>query len=224
MRFVIELINRLALALTLFLVLTYTFSFPAQVQNSCTEMAENQNDRLARQLYQFVNSVAIEPAGAEEKLVNICDRNGLTREWMVMAPEQNLRVKREGNILVFSGFRQGIKINKTIPIDDAPWFQPLACSLKQFSDSSRERIEFWHIRTDDLAPVKLAAGKIGPGFGDARVGQMGYLVEILPTGGIAPLWQASFWFRSGDKVFCRYGSRSGAWGTPLAVISTDPVR
>lgn len=221
MRFVIELINRLVLALTLFLVLTYAFSFPAQVQNTSTEMAENQKDRFARQLYQCVNSVAIEPAGGKEKLVNICDRNGITREWMVIAPEQNLRVKREGNTLEFSGFQQGIKIEKTVLIDDTPWFQPLAYALGQFSDSPQERIEFWHIRTDTLEPVKLAAVKIGLRLGDARVGQMGYLVEILPTGGGAPLWQASFWFRSGDNVFCRYGSRYGAWGTPLAVIPLD---
>lgn len=213
MRFVTELISRLIFAMTLFLVLTYTLSFPAQGQHTFTEMSGRQKDIFARKLYQFVNSVEIGSSRGTEKLINICDRSGITREWMVIAPEGNIRVKREGNTLIFSGFQQGIKIDKTVLIDSTPWLQPLSYSLRQFIDSSQERIQFWHIRTDTLEPVKLAAVKIGPSFG--------YLVELLPTGAFAPLWQASFWFRSGDNVFCRYGSRHGAWGAPLAVISLD---
>jgi len=221
MRFIIEMINMLTVAMILFLILTYTVSFSAQEQYTYTEMTGNRKDSFLWKLFQDGDGIEIESAGKKEKLINICDRRGMTREWMVVSPEQHLRVKREGNTLVYSGFQQGKKVDKTVLIDDTPWFQPLSYSLRQFIDLPQDRIEFWHIRTDTLEPVKLAAVKIGLSFGEVSVGQMGYLVEIRQSGVFAPFWQASFWFRSGDNVFCRYEGRHGVWGTPLTVISLD---
>jgi hypothetical protein len=221
MRFISGQINLLTVALLLFLILTHTVSFSAQEQYTYTEITGNRKDSFLWRLFQDGDRIEIESAGEKEKLINICDRRGMTREWMVISPEKNLRVKREGNTLLFSGFQKGIKVDKTVLIDDTPWFQPLSYSLRQFIDLPQDRIEFWHIRTDNLDPVKLAAVKIGLSFGDVCVGQMGYLVKIRPLGVFAPFWQASFWFRSSDKVFCRYEGRHGAWGVPLTVISLD---
>lgn len=221
MRFIIKLIRQLIVAVTFFLVMTYSLSFPAQEQHTYTEMTGNRKDSFVWKLNQFGNGVEIEASGGREKLINRCDPSGMTREWIVTTPEQSVRVEREGNTLIFSGIDQGQHIDKIVAIDESPWFQPLSFSLRKFIDSPQESILFWHIRSDNLEPVKLAAVKVGLSSEDVCDGQKGYFVEIRPAGLFAPLWQASLWFRSGDNVFCRYESRHGIWGTPRTVIFLD---
>lgn len=221
MHFIIKVISQLVVALTLFLVLTYSLSFPAQEQHTYIEMTGDRKDSFVWKLNQLGNGVEIEASGGKEKLINTCDRSGMTRKWIVTTPERNVKVEREGNTLVFSGFHQGKHVDKIVAIDESPWFQPLSFSLRKFIDSPQESILFWHIRSDNLEPVKLAAVKIGLSSEDNCDGQKGYLVEIRPSGVFASLWHALFWFRSGDNVFCRYESRHGVWGTPSTVIFLD---
>lgn len=96
-----------------------------------------------------------------------------------------------------------------------------AFSFPAQEQSPQENIFFWHVRSDNLEPIKLTAVKIGPSSEEVCDGQKKYLVEIRPAGIFAPLWQASLWFRSSDNVFCRYESRHGLWGTPSTVIFLD---
>ena len=221
MRFIIDLTSQLALALTLFFILTYTFSFPAQGNHTSSQITGSRNDAFISKMYQLVNGVEPGASGWKTAQINICDRSGNTGEWMLIAPEQNLRVKRQNNTLVFSGYQRGVMIIKSVQIDSTPWFQPLSDALGQFIDSPQKRTFFWHIRADNLAPVKLAAVKIGLRFGNVWIGQMGYLTEILPSGRVGQLWQASFWFRSGDTIFCRYGSSHNNGQSSQTVLSMD---
>lgn len=80
MRFVIESINLLIVALTLFFTLTSAFSFPAQEQHTYTERTGDRKSTFVWKLQKFGNGVPIEASGEKEKLVNTCDHSGMTRD------------------------------------------------------------------------------------------------------------------------------------------------
>lgn len=108
---------------------------------------------------------------------------------------------------------------RKIEIDDAPWFQALSYSLRQFISSRETEMEFWHIRQDTLEPVKLSARKLQKEMETKCNGEPAAEVEIRPVGMLGRFWHASYWFRKKDNVFCRYEGRHGIWGAPLTVIS-----
>lgn len=212
---------RLTVSAVTALLLSCGTSVFAQELHTYTEITGERQDSFAWRLSRTGARVEIESTGERERIVTACDGSGATREWKIVAAGQDLTVTREGNTLVFKGVMQGNTVAKTVSIDDTPWFQALSYSLRQFIASPEETTEFWHIRSDTLEPVKLSAAKIGLSTEDVCAGHKGFLVEIRPVGVCSPFWQASFWFRSGDHIFCRYESRHGGWGTPLTVISLE---
>jgi hypothetical protein len=208
----------LSLPVLMILFLTWTHAAPDSEQYVYIEKTGDRKKSFTWSLRPAADGVVIEALFEDGTFINTCDPSGRTREWMVVQSDERVRVVREENSLVFSGYLKGERIDRRVEIDACPWFQPLTYSLRKFLDSPQERITFWHIRSDTLEPVKLLALKSGK-QGEICQGTRGHLVELRPVGLLAPLWRASYWFRSSDKVFCRYESRHGGWGTPLTIVS-----
>lgn len=152
--------------------------------------------------------------------VNHCDRAGSTYAWDFQQGRQTvIHAVREGNVLRISGTLRGKPIDTAQTIDERPWFQPLSFSLRSFLDSPETKTSFWTIRSDNLEVVTMQAKK-----GDTEeitvVGRriQARKVEIRREGFLAAFWQATFWFRKGDRVFVRYQGIHGPPGTRETVV------
>jgi hypothetical protein len=165
------------------------------------------------------NMVEIVSSQEQEEFYCLCTPDGLTEKWTHTQQNQAITVRREKNMLILSGRKDGRDFAKNIEIDQAPWFQTLSYSLRQFNASPQNMIEFWHVRQDTLEPVKLSARKMDSGEEIQCNGQPAEQIEIRPSGLLSQIWHARYLFRKQDKVFCRYEGRHGWWGTPLTVIS-----
>lgn len=165
------------------------------------------------------NTAEIESYQGEERYYCKGDITGATKEWIYENPKESIIIERAGEFLIFSGRRDGGRIDKKVQIDGSSWLQTLSYALRKFNETDQETIEFWHVRQDTLEPIKLTALKIGIAEDKKCNGRKAFRTDIYPTGLFSKLWKASYWFREGDSIFCRYEGRHGIPGTPLTVVS-----
>ncbi len=145
-----------------------------------------------------------------------------TLSWKMQNPESqtDLTVERLGNLLVMKGVFAGKVINKEVQIDDAPWYQALSVSLRQFTDHTAETIQFWSIRSDTLDVHRLQVIRQKNTLIDIGNDSVPTIqLKIQPTGWRAPFWSANYWLREQDGVFLRYQGRSGPPGAPVTSIT-----
>lgn len=145
-----------------------------------------------------------------------------TLSWKIRDSDSltDLTVERRGNSLVMQGTFKGEILSKEEPIDEAPWYQALSVSLRQFVELEQESVHFWTIRADNLEVHQLRASRqkntsIMVGNDSVATIQL----KIQPTGWRAPFWSANYWLREKDGVFLRYQGRSGPPGAPTTVIT-----
>jgi hypothetical protein len=163
--------------------------------------------------------VEIESYQGKERFYCNTDPTGETREWIYTNQEDIISVTRQLNTLLINGRLDKDHVYDKIEIDQLPWYQALTYSLRGFINSSRDSVEFWHIRQDTFEPVKLTATKIGLSETESCNGHKAHKIEIRPSRLLSQLWHASYWFRESDTLFCRYEGRHGTWGTPLTIIT-----
>ncbi len=132
----------------------------------------------------------------------------------------DLMVERRGNTLVMQGIFKGKVVNQEEPIDEAPWYQALSVSLRQFTDHEKKTIHFWSIRPDTLDVHRLQVTRQKNTLIDiGNDSESTIQLKIQPTGWRAPFWSANYWLREQDGVFLRYQSRSGPPGAPVTSIT-----
>ena len=171
--------------------------------------------------------VVIKVARADEHFFNRCETSGATVEWSYRGDNGEVRAQRDGRILVVQGHRQGKPFQKSHPIDEAPWFQPLSYALQPFMQSDRRTLRFWLIRTDNFEPVKLKAVRSGTEeiFVDGRQ-YSSSRIDVSPSGPLSFVWHGSYWFRQSDAVFLQYAGGhllSGALDTLIHIrTQADP--
>jgi hypothetical protein len=156
-------------------------------------------------------------------LTNVCRHNGETIMWKIEGPETSFQAHRSGNQLIIKGKKYNETVNNKWKIDDAPWFQPLSYSLRQFSKSDRNKVYFWTIRFDNLTVRKLRAKK--KSLSELMVGTMpvnSQLVEVKLKWGLSMLWKAKYWFRVEDGLFLKYEGIHGFPGTDKTIITMEP--
>jgi hypothetical protein len=124
---------------------------------------------------------------------------------------------------VVQGHRQGKPFQKSHPIDEAPWFQPLSYALQPFMQSDRRTLRFWLIRTDNFEPVKLKAVRSGTEeiFVDGRQ-YSSSRIDVSPSGPLSFVWHGSYWFRQSDAVFLQYAGGHLLSGPEETVIRIRP--
>lgn len=145
-----------------------------------------------------------------------------TLSWKIQNPDSrtDLIVERRGNTLVMQGLFEGKVVNQEEPIDEAPWYQALSVSLRQFTDHEKDIIHFWSIRPDTLDIHRLQVTRQKNTLIDIGNDSVSTIqLKIQPTGWRAPFWSANYWLREHDGVFLRYQSRSGPPGAPVTSIT-----
>ena len=156
----------------------------------------------------------------DKTLVNHCDPAGHTLAWhFQQGAKTDIDVRREGNILKISGILRGEKVERTEPLDDRPWYQPLSFSLREFLNSAESTRSFWMIRSDNLELITIRAEKLGVEEIAVSGRKMtARKVEIRKEGLLASLWHGDYWFRTGDNLFVRYQGVHGPPGTPETLV------
>jgi hypothetical protein len=156
----------------------------------------------------------------QETFYNLCDLRGNTRLWKLDNGRVKVKARRQDNIIIIKGEKDGEPVEKHIEIDSSPWFQPLSYSLQDLALNESETIVFWMIRPDTLKVVRLQAKRADEEtlvLGDQEITAI--RVEITLTGILSTIWKGNYWFRKEDGLFLRYQSRHGLPGTAETVIS-----
>ena len=169
----------------------------------------------------------LQAIGPEQRHQTLMEPNMATRRWYLDHPENSTHVAvwREGDELLLQGQWRGEPLDKTLQIDDAPWFQALSVSLRPFLTGSEESTEFWTLRPDKLTAHKIRARKRGQEtvlVGGEEV--LAHRVEVGMTGPAALLGKGRYWFRACDLVLLRYQGPGGLPGTPATTILLDTGR
>lgn len=170
------------------------------------------------------DTVRIVSTDGERTFTAWCRRDGATLRWERAEAGGRLRVVREGNRLRLEGLHRGRTVDRSEPIDDAPWYQPLSFSLRGVADGGRGgATRFWTLRPDDLSVWSMTAVAVGreavPVSG-ARVSAV--KVEVRPAGWRSGFWRCHYWFRAADGVLVRYRGVHGLPGTPETVVEWMP--
>jgi len=160
-----------------------------------------------------------------EEHQTLMDTAMATRLWSLTNVETGTRIqaRREGNRILLQGQRHGKTIERTLDIDQAPWFQALSFALRAFLAQPQPSTEFWTMRPDKLTAHKVRATKRGKelfALGGQQV--VSEKVEISLTGPAAWLGRGYYWFRASDLVLLHYQGPSGLPGVPTTTITLAP--
>ncbi len=153
-------------------------------------------------------------------LLQVCTADGNTQKWHLRRGDtENITAERHGNTMHIYGVHNGKNYDKTVQIDDRPWYQLLSISLQPYLNSTATATSFWMVRSDNLDVVALNAKKQGSEdivvSGAKTAAQK---VVVRADGMFAAFWHATYWYRINDKLFLRYASIQGPPGTDETVI------
>lgn len=163
--------------------------------------------------------VVMESSG--DRFENICQKTGETLEWRYQDGDSTMLVaKRSNNQITIQGTRLGNPVDTVIDIDERPWYQPLSFSLREFLDTERQQTSFWTIRVDTLEVHQLKAEKKGEDTISTIAGPVvAERVELRLQGMLARFWHADYWYRQQDRLFLRYSSVHGPFGTSATEVT-----
>lgn len=160
-------------------------------------------------------------ATARERNVTVAGPGYDTIEWRtVNAQEQtHLTARRHGDAIALSGRFKGEPIDRTLAIDDRPWYQATSLSLRDFIASADTERAFWTIRTDTLTVHRVKAIKKGIQRVEAGNRPKALLhIRLTLPGWRGPFWKSDYWFGLPDGVFYRFEGPSGPPGAPMTTV------
>ncbi|MBN2232019.1 MAG: hypothetical protein JW781_04250 [Deltaproteobacteria bacterium] len=193
----------------------------AAVESHCYEEATGAERHIFAWRLTVGEQAVITSTEENKRFRNVCDLSGVTRGWeMQQGGHTDVQARREGNVIVLSGTCEGVALDRRLPVDDAPWLQPLSYSFRSFIAGEDDEIEFWTIRPDKLKAVKMKAERreIESLMVDGRP-VAARKVRISLTGLMGRLWAGYYWFRCEDGLFLRYEGVHGPPGTPKTLIN-----
>lgn len=145
-----------------------------------------------------------------------------TSHWQVIADDglTNFIARRHGDAIEIDGRYKGQDINKTLSIDDAPWYQATSLSLRQLATSNESHQVFWTIRYPALTAHKVKASKQGIESVASADGPKTLMhIRLSLTGLLSPFWKSDYWFSLPEFIFYRFKGPSGPPGSPMTVIT-----
>lgn len=155
-----------------------------------------------------------------KSFINFCSVDGATLQWKLKVKNKyDIIADRVGNSLTISGTKNGKTYNKTIKIDERPWYQPLSFSFRSFLSSQKDSMSFWVIRADNIDVIALTVKKQEDDmivFNDTPYDA--HKVEVRAEGILSPFWHGTYWFRKSDKLFLKYQSVHGPPGTDETTV------
>jgi hypothetical protein len=144
-----------------------------------------------------------------------------TLSWETRGSNDDIGIKavRNGNTISVSGRIDGSTVQRSITVDNAPWFQIISWSLRLFVMSSDSAIEFWYLRPDTLEAYKMTAQKkdIATMMVAGR-SEHARLVELRPQGPLSIFWKGRYWFADGSGVFLKAETPTGPPGAPVRTV------
>lgn len=177
--------------------------------------------RVQWQLERRGQDYALTYSAPGEQYVTITGPDYRTRSWSVSDANQKttLTAEREGRTIVVRGRLQGRPVDRTIAIDDAPWYQATSLSLRELIASGDSECRFWTLRPGTLTAHKIRATKKDTQPDSGLPGQPPLIhIRLSLTGLLAPLWKSDYWFSLPDGVFYRFEGPSGPPGAPRTTI------
>jgi hypothetical protein len=158
-----------------------------------------------------------------EKNVTTTDREYETLSWHVIRDNgrTDFLARRDGDTIVVHGRFKGAPLDRTLNIDEAPWYQAISLSLRGLLASGDTDRVFWIIRYDTLKVHKIKAIKSGTERLQADEGRLRTLahIRLTLTGLLAPFWKSDYWFTTPGDVFYRFQGPSGPPGAPMITIT-----
>jgi len=167
-------------------------------------------------------TITVTQRQGDEVYTSVNSTSGATLSWRYRnSPDTDVRVERQGNLLLFSGRFEGKEVGKREKIDSRPWYQPLSFSLHRMEQRKEHKASFWTVRPDTLDVLTLQATREGSGRLSEEDGSEVFAnkVVIRLEGLMSSLWSAEYWFRQGDDLFVRYRGTHGPPGVPETVIT-----
>ncbi|NOQ46660.1 MAG: hypothetical protein GQ559_08325 [Desulfobulbaceae bacterium] len=222
-------IKNYLIALFLFLILLPGFSSATGRSYLYREITGEKSKEFKWELLDKGDEVVITSSSAEGKFVNVCRRDGATLRWHVQqSPDTDIQAERIANTITLRGRFQGKKVDKSIEIDERPWFQSLSFSLRSLTGGDTKALSFWIIRKDTLEFVEMQAKNLGiEPIELAGEEVQAYKMEIRKNGLLSSLWHANYWFRTSDNTFVQYRGTHGLPGTSetrITLCRPDLVR
>ncbi len=156
-----------------------------------------------------------------KSFINFCSGDGRTWEWQLIDSdnEHNIVAKRVGNELKITGICNGKNCDKTMQLDERPWYQPLSYSLRNFLQSDKKSISFWTIRADTLEVTTMKVEKQSEDAILIKEKKVPALkVELRAEGFYSHFWHGTYWYRKSDNLFLMYRSVHGPVGTPETIV------
>jgi hypothetical protein len=150
------------------------------------------------------------------------DENLHTQRWQLerAGDQTSVYAWRNGRNLHIEGTVEGRQLERTVTLDDKPWYQALSLSLRSQLGSAETNQEFWVLRPDTMEPVLLKVVRLENEVLDFGTGSMEtFRVEIRPAGWKSAFWKGVYWFRRTDCSFVRYEGDSGPPGFPSTIIT-----
>ncbi|MGC8754842.1 MAG: hypothetical protein ACP5QJ_07510 [Thermosulfidibacteraceae bacterium] len=129
-----------------------------------------------------------------------------------------LEVKREGNVLSVKGVMKNVKVDNNLHIDEAPWYQFVEASLRDFIVSEKKNTVFWIIKPADCSVFKMQA--IREKVEEITIGGRkvkAIKVKITLTGIASLFWSVFYWYDE-NGVFLKYKGVKGGPGTPETIV------
>ncbi|WP_319523776.1 hypothetical protein [uncultured Desulfosarcina sp.] len=159
---------------------------------------------------------------ATERHVTTTGRSYRTLCWQVTdaAAGNDFVAQRKGDTIVIEGTFKGEPLDKTLDIDDAPWYQATSLSLRGLIASDDSERVFWTIRPDTLTPHKIKAVKkeIETATSEENPKRLQH-IRLRATGMLAPFWKSDYWFALPRGIFQRFEGPSGPPGSPITVVT-----
>lgn len=165
------------------------------------------------------DTVTIRSKQNDEMFVTTCSKAGETLMMEASSRKENIRAWRTEDTLHINGTIDGKEINKSFTIDNAPWYQPLTYSLKEFLSSERNQVEFWMLHPETYYPFKLKADKqeiLKVTLHDREI-EVRH-VEVRIAGVLSLLWHGDYWYRTHDNVLVEYRGLNGPPGSSKTVV------
>lgn len=163
----------------------------------------------------------VEAQEGDRRFRNVVLATGETVRWELASEAVQLQAHVEDGRLVLTGNNGNQAVDQQKDLQGLPWYQPLSFSLAQFLDTGRDKAEFWMVRPDDFSFIKMQAERQGREIISLQGSELAaQRVSVRPTGLLAMLWQADYWFGTDDRQLLKYES-SGAMGIAETRVQLD---
>lgn len=150
----------------------------------------------------------------------ICNQDLSTKSYIYISTdmENRLEYTREENMIIIKGIMNGGEINKTINIDDTPWYQNFTYCLSEFANSDSDKLIFWIINPDNLKATKFLALKEEIEIIELNGEKVeAYRVKISLTGLYSLFWSTNCWYSVEDGTFLRYKGTEGPGSDEITI-------